>query len=252
MQLQKEDISALSRSVLYSSIIMIILALCLNFLPQNTPIHFKRILLLLGADFSSGGYIQWIIYIASVWSVIEIFKLKNQIIAETSYFKANLLPTDEKHLLMADDVAKIHHKVKEFESEHAKTLLTSLIKNSCAKFRATKSISEMLDVINILTELHRDTAEMEQTNIRFLLWSIPSLGFIGTVLGISQSLMIANSNDMEKITATLGVAFDTTLISLVLSIILMWFFHELQKLTEKFHVQSKEYVIENLVNKIEM
>ncbi len=252
MQLNKDEIKILIESVFYSSLFMLGVGSLHYSIPDDSPIAIKRILVLLGADFSGGGYIQWVTYVAFVWSLKEIFKLKRTLKAESSYFKAKLLPTDEKHLLMADDVLKIHHEVKEFEKTHAKTLLTSLIKNSCAKFRSTKNISEMLDVINILTELHRDTAEMEQSNIRFLVWAIPSIGFIGTVLGISQSLMIANSNDMQRITATLGVAFDTTLISLILSIVLMWFYHDLQKISELFHVKSKEYVIENLVNRIEM
>lgn len=211
-----------------------------------------RLILLFGGDFFGGGYIQWITYVAFIWSILEISKLNRKIIAEATYFDADLLPTNEKHLLMADDIYALHQKIKEFEKKHAKTLLTQLIKNSCAKFRGSKNLSEVLDVLNILTDLHRESSEMEQTNIRYLLWAIPSLGFIGTVIGISQALMIANSNDMNQITLTLGVAFDTTLVALILSIVLMWLFHDLQRKTDSFHVKSKEYVIENLINKIEI
>ncbi len=63
--------------------------------------------------------------------------------------------------------------------------------------------------------------------------------------------MVANSGDMNIITSTLGVAFDTTLISLILSIIIMWFFHGLQEKTDNLHATIKEYVMENLVNRIE-
>ncbi len=251
MHISKSELRTISESAIISTVVMAVLFILNSSIAESIG-SLRRILVMLGADITSGGYIQWVTYFASIWTVKEVSKLRKRIIAESSYFKADLLPTSEKHLLIADDVFNIHLKVKEFEKKQAKTLLTNLIKNACAKFRSTKSISEMLDVINILTELHRDTSEMEQSNIRFLLWSIPSLGFIGTVLGISQALTIANSNDMEKITSTLGVAFDTTLVSLVLSIVLMWVYHDLQKVTEKFHVKSKEYVIENLVNRIEV
>jgi chemotaxis protein MotA len=75
---------------------------------------------------------------------------------------------------------------------------------------------------------------------------------VGTVLGISQALIIANSGDMEKITALLGVAFDTTLVALLLSIVIMWYVHQLQEETDRFHSDLKEFVIENLINKIEV
>jgi chemotaxis protein MotA len=56
---------------------------------------------------------------------------------------------------------------------------------------------------------------------------------------------------MERITMLLGVAFDTTLVALVLSIIIMWFVHRLQEETDRFHSDLKEFVIDNLINKIE-
>ena len=57
---------------------------------------------------------------------------------------------------------------------------------------------------------------------------------------------------MNAISSTLGIAFDTTLVSLVLSVIIMWFYHRLQEENDLLHANLKEYVISNLVNKIEV
>ena len=130
--------------------------------------------------------------------------------------------------------------------------LTDLIKKACIKFRANNSIPEVIDIISIQIDVNRDKAEGDQSTIRYLTWVIPSLGFIGTVLGISQALSIADGGAMSKITQTLGVAFDTTLISLILSIVIMWLFHGLQEENDKYHASLKEYVITNLVNRIEL
>jgi len=250
--LDKKDITIFTQAFISSTAFIVVMNLAYHFIKGNGLEIPERLILLVGGDFLAGGYIQWSTYFAFVWAFLDMRRLKKRVVAENSYFKANLLPKSEKHMIMANDVYDIHQKIREFEKKHAKTLLTQLIKNACAKFRSTKNISEVLDVINIMTDLHRDSSEMEQTNIRYLLWAIPSLGFIGTVLGISQALMIANNKDMKAITSTLGVAFDTTLVALILSIVLMWLFHDLQKLTDSFHVKSKEYVIENFINKIEI
>lgn len=250
--LTKKEILTISKSFLSGTAFSLVMYLTHLFLNGSEYKSIHRLILLLGGDFFGGGYIQWITYVAFVWAILEMNKLNRKIVAESTYFDAELLPSNEKHIFVTDDVYVLHQKIKDFEKKHVKTLLTQLIKNCCAKFRSTRNISEVLDVLNILTDLHREASEMEQTNIRYLLWAIPSLGFIGTVLGISQALMIAGSNDMNAITLTLGVAFDTTLIALVLSIVLMWIFHDLQRKTDTFHVKSKEYVIENLINKIEL
>ncbi len=68
---------------------------------------------------------------------------------------------------------------------------------------------------------------------RYICWAVPILGFIGTVLGISLAAegirrIIASdaglaslSNDLDAAIAPLGIAFDTTLIALSLSVVLM-------------------------------
>lgn len=68
---------------------------------------------------------------------------------------------------------------------------------------------------------------------RILVWAIPLLGFIGTVIGISQAVnqfsgFLEGAEDVDKIkegiggvTSGLGVAFDTTLLALLLSVVVM-------------------------------
>jgi chemotaxis protein MotA len=125
------------------------------------------------------------------------------------------------------------------------------LKKACTKFRTSGSLSELIDIVSIQIEVSQEKSEGDQSVIRYLTWVIPSVGFVGTVIGISQALIVANTGDMEKITMLLGVAFDTTLVALVLSIIIMWFVHRLQEETDRFHSDLKEFVIDNLINKIE-
>lgn len=211
----------------------------------------NRLFILAGGNFIAGGYIQWLTFFAFFWSMIEIRDCFTNIALQKRGYKLKLLPTNDKIVLMSQDVMEILVKAQEAERLKNKSLVTNIIKKACTKFRTSKNISEMIEIISIQTEIDKNKSESDQSNIRYLTWLIPSVGFIGTVLGISQALTIANSGDMQLITATLGVAFDTTLVSLVLSIIVMWFYHRLQEETDRLHDEIKEYVIENLVNRVE-
>lgn len=211
-----------------------------------------RIFVLLGGNITGGGYIQFATYVAFFWSFFEIYEKTQNIKNEKRAYRDKLLPTKEKVVLLANDVVNIQIKASDYEKKHHHKLLASIIKRACIKFRSSKSVAEMIEIISIQTDINKEKHEGQQSNIRYLTWVIPSIGFIGTVLGISQALMVANSGDMNVITATLGVAFDTTLIALLLSIIIMWFFHHLQEETDHLHAEMKEYVIENLVNRIEI
>ncbi len=86
-----------------------------------------------------------------------------------------------------------------------------------------------------------DLMVSEHNMLRYLTWCIPSIGFIGTVLGIGDALLRANkladlsadsSAALQSVIAKLGVAFDTTLVALLASILLMLAFHWLQRKEE--------------------
>ena len=61
---------------------------------------------------------------------------------------------------------------------------------------------------------------------RIIIWAIPILGFLGTVIGITQAIASIDPKALEAsmggVTGGLGVAFDTTALALVLSMILMF------------------------------
>lgn len=234
-------------ALLITGICMVLLVLTNK---ENSPTLY-RILILLGGDVVSGGYIQGLTYFAFVWAWFEVREKLQVIARERRAFKLGLLPTSEKHVFMPADINNLKFKLIEFERKD-KYILSDLLKKACTKFRTSGSLSELIDIVTIQIEVSQEKAEGDQSVIRYLSWVIPSLGFIGTVIGISQSLIYANSGDMEKITSLLGVAFDTTLVALVLSVFLMWFVHQLQEETDRFHSDLKEYVIDNLINKIEI
>lgn len=218
---------------------------------QNTP-FLKRIFVLLGGDLAHGGIIQGIIVFATIWAYLEIKKCRDEIKLEFSGLCLNLLPTSDKHVLLPMDLPNIENKLTQLGGSKKNLLVKRLLLAAISKFKSTSSMSETIEIISIQSEIIRDLHESAQSNIRYLLWLIPSIGFMGTVIGISQSLTIANTGDMNAITAMLGVAFDTTLVSLVLGAIVTGLFHRLQEETDKLHAHLKEYVISNFVNRLEL
>lgn len=95
-------------------------------------------------------------------------------------------------------------------------------------------------------------AEASYDMLRYIAWAIPSIGFIGTVLGISQALSQAKLalDDIGWVTQPLGLAFDTTLIALFESLVLMFFIynrqHKEEKLLNDIDIFCQEKFIINL------
>ena len=80
--------------------------------------------------------------------------------------------------------------------------------------------------------------------VRYIIWAIPSIGFIGTVRGIGEALGQAHKaveGDILGVTLSLGVAFNSTFVALIISIFIMFLMHQLQLLQERLVLDSQRY-----------
>ncbi len=217
---------------------------------DNELLH--RLFVLFGGRLPS-GLIQGITYFLFTFGVFEIINLRKRIQQEMIAFDMNLLPESEQFVLGTEDVAKLKLNMIEIQRKQDFQLV-ELIKKACTKFRSSNSISESLGILTRHSDLLLRNSESDQSMIRYIAWAIPSVGFIGTVIGIAASLSQAGAAvtlaGVERVTELLYIAFDTTLVALILSLILMFLYHKVQAKVEKFHTGMEEYVIENLINRI--
>ena len=235
--------------ILLSGIIAVLFMLLLvTMTPLDNP---PRILVMAGGTMPE-GLIQCVTYFLFIWGMLEVVAIKQRLAKEKDALDAHLLPESENYILSADEANEIKLKMQKLEHSQ-KFYLTDLIKKACTKYRLSKSSSEVLELTESQVALYNSGIESEQSFINYIAWAIPSVGFIGTVLGIAASLGYAKDastpEGIEKVTSMLAVAFDTTLVALVLSIILMLMIHSLHKQQDELFNEMKSYVIENLINR---
>lgn len=238
---------------LYRVGISAILTLALMvFLVSVTPVENPpRLLVLLGGTMPEGA-IQGFTYFLFIFGILELWAMNSTITHENDAFSAHLLPEKENWILSPEDVNQLKLNMQHLEKSQ-KFLLTDLIKKACTKYRLSKSSSEVLGVVDSQVRIYNSEMESEQSFISYTAWAIPSVGFIGTVLGIAASLGYANEastpEGINKVTSCLAVAFDTTLVALFLSIFLMLGIHYVQKRQDELFAKMNSYVIENLINR---
>ena len=101
-----------------------------------------------------------------------------------------------------------------------------------------------MDVVKVQSEINLNYLDTSFSIIRYLAWSIPSIGFIGTVMGISGALGHvdqAAAGDLSAVTSLLGTAFDTTLVALLLSILLMFRIHRVQQIPKTMKIATTQW-----------
>lgn len=116
---------------------------------------------------------------------------------------------------------------------------------SCIRrFEHTDSVQNASDALQASIEALAIRLEAGNSMIRYLIWAIPSIGFIGTVRGIGQALAQADEalkGNIAGMTNSLGVAFNSTLVALFISIFLMALLHQLQRLQDGLVVETQEH-----------
>ena len=121
------------------------------------------------------------------------------------------------------------------------------------RFGVTSNIQDSATAVGDLCESEMERQESELSIIRYIAWAIPSIGFIGTVRGIGAALGQANravEGDITGVTQSLGVAFNSTFIALIISIVLMFFIHQLQLFQERLVLDTESYCNENLISRL--
>lgn len=216
--------------------------------PGENP---HRILVMMGGTMPE-GLIQGVTYFLFFFGILEVLELKRRLAYEGDAFEAHLLPETENYIVSYEDANQIKLNMQRL-GRSQRFLLTDLIVKACTKYRLGKSSSEVLSLTEAEVKLYSEEFESEQAYINYTAWAIPSVGFIGTVLGIAASLGFANQastpEGIKKVTDMLAVAFDTTLVALVLSIVLMYLIHDLHKQQDRLFVRMSNYVIDNLINR---
>ena len=89
----------------------------------------------------------------------------------------------------------------------------------------TGSADSLEDHLKYLSDLDAARAAQGYGLVRFVIWAIPIMGFLGTVIGITVAIASLSPTQLENISgvvAGLGTAVDTTATALALSMVLMF------------------------------
>lgn len=137
--------------------------------------------------------------------------------------------------------------------ELSNKVLPYVIARGLERYHLTGSVPEATDTMMGRIEVAAEQQESELSMLRYLVWAIPSIGFIGTVRGIGLALRRADEalqGDISGVTAALGTAFNSTLVALVIAIFLMLLIHLLQSGQESLILRLRTYCREELLDRL--
>jgi biopolymer transport protein ExbB/TolQ len=196
-------------------------------------------------------YEQEICFILLFWGCFLITNSYREILKTKYLFSVDMIEDKDKEGLDVDSI--IEKLDKQIPEDCLSSPLVQTLRSSLWRYSATRNVQNLSDAIESNLDALAVRQDSENTMIRYLIWAIPSIGFIGTVRGIGQALSMADlalAGDISGMTDSLGVAFNSTLVALLISIFLMFLFHQLQRLQDTQILDTQEYCEKYLLNRI--
>jgi biopolymer transport protein ExbB/TolQ len=189
-------------------------------------------------------------FILGLWALAIMGYKAVQVIGERRLLEVDLVPVAEGMRILPEDTREFARQVQALPEDRQQMLLPRALLNALRRFASTRNIQDVSSSTHTICESEADRLESELSMIRYISWAIPSIGFIGTVRGIGEALAQADKavqGDIAGVTQSLGVAFNSTFIALLISIFLMFLVHQLQLLQERLVFDSENYTNDKLI-----
>ena len=187
------------------------------------------------------------------WALSIIGLKAVRVRAEMSMLERDLLVIPEGTSLLPQDARSFARTLEALSKAEREFLLPRTLLHALNRFSLTASLSNVSEAVREQCDVEADQLDSELSMLRYIAWAIPSIGFIGTVRGIGDALgqaYKAVEGDISGVTASLGVAFNSTFVALVLSILIMFALHQLQLSQERLVHRTQRYLDKRLVQNL--
>lgn len=195
-------------------------------------------------------YEQEACFVLMLWA-LAIMGLKAQrALQERQLLSMPLLRVREGASILPEDTVEFARPIQALPENQQDMLIPRALITALQRFQTTRNVADASTAVKDACETESDRLDSELSMVRYIAWAIPSIGFIGTVRGIGEALGQAHKaveGDIAGVTVSLGVAFNSTFVALVISIIVMFFSHQLQLLQEKQVLDSQKYCNDKLL-----
>ena len=195
-------------------------------------------------------YEQEACFILMLWATAIIGFKTRQTMQERKYFTDDLIGIEPGTRILPEDSRQLARPLQALPAKEREFLLPRTLLAALQRFDSTKNIQDVSAAIKEVSETKAERLDSELSMIRYIVWAIPSIGFIGTVRGIGQALGQAHravEGDIVGVTVSLGVAFNSTFVALVISLFIMFIMHQLQLMQERLVLDSQAFCDVNLL-----
>jgi len=193
--------------------------------------------------------------ILMLWAVAMIGFKNRSTSREQELLDSDPVRVPEGMRILPEDTREYIRQLESMPAGQQQSLIVRAAKAALARFGATRNVQDVSDAGHAVCAAEAERLDSELSMIRYIAWAIPAIGFIGTVRGIGNALAEAHkavTGDISGVTEGLGVAFNSTLVALMLSLVLMFLLHYLQQAQERLALDAETYLDNRLLRNLQV
>jgi biopolymer transport protein ExbB/TolQ len=195
-------------------------------------------------------YEQQICFILMFWAFAIMGFKASRLLRDRRLLEQDLVNVSEGLRILPEDTREYARNIQALPDSQRVLLLPRTLLSALERFGSTRNVQDVASASRDLCTSEAELLDSDLSMIRYIAWAIPSVGFIGTVRGIGEALGQAHravEGDITGVTQSLGVAFNSTFIALLISIVVMFLVHQLQQFQERVVFDTEAYVDHNLI-----
>ncbi|ALO47570.1 MotA/TolQ/ExbB proton channel family protein [Pseudohongiella spirulinae] len=186
-----------------------------------------------------------------LWALSIVGMKTLRTMRERSLLDRELLQVSDGTSILPEDARQYARPVQALPEKERAYLLPRALLAGLHRFGTTRNVQDVAATVRDVCDSESERLESELAIVRYIAWAIPSIGFLGTVRGIGTALGQAHqavTGDILGVTVSLGVAFNSTFVALLTSIMLMFVLHQLSLIQDRLVLDTQTYCDNHLVN----
>jgi len=214
------------------------------------------------AMFTERGPTPYCILLLTFWSLAILWLKSRKLAFQRRALKYQIVPESHEFVLSSATVEDVLHNMYALVDDPRHFVLFNRIAIALSNLRNLGRVSDVDDILRSQASHEESAMETSYSVLQGFVWAIPVLGFIGTVLGLSEAIggfgnVLGAATDISElssalrvVTAGLNTAFETTLVALVAALAIHMMLTFLKKSEEEFMDACSDYGVRHVVGRL--
>lgn len=210
------------------------------------------------------GWTPYAMVTLFILAMVILFVKWRKLAFQKKAFRIELIPVGTSFALTQETALDVLKTLNAAVDEPKRFVLFSRIERALLNLKNVGNVSDVSEMLRASAENDENHVDSSYGLLSGIVWVIPILGFIGTVMGLSGAIggfgaalnaeasAASLKESLVPVTGSLSIAFDTTFVALVLAMIVQMVITLLRRQEDLFLDACRDYAHGNVVSRLKL